>query len=456
MSIKEEILKTKRDFKQMIKKDWLDQREKANDYVQGRTKEYTMSYMNDQAKEEVPIDNNNTTKRVIERISLVYSLEPKRKYYNGKTEIEELPNEYNEAIKHKNEMLHRAEKRTNLLRLIAIKPTLRDGVFDYEILEDFEPHFGKDQLNPIGISYPLATRSEVLDSTPELWCRITEEDYIIYNRKTSAPVSLDQQVFEDMKNPYEIVPIVWVFDEKPQTSFLDIDPANDLIMMNEAINAIGTCSNANVIYQSYGYTIFTGIDKKDERKIKVGPNVSTFLGRDTTAAILSPPDTLNSVTENIKAKMTFITANYHLPQGFVLGEERPESGIAIQERNKELQDERKGDVIRWRNTENALYEVEKVIVDKDLKKKLPDKMVVDFSETMEILSPQEQREKDEWDLEHGLITEAEILMRRDPDGYETIEKAQKKIDINKGAGQTEAPASLSSLLALPKREETNV
>ena len=455
--VENDIKRTKLEFKQLAKDDWKKDRDAADDYIKGRTKKYTSQYMNDQAKLEVPIENNNVTKRVIDRISLVYSVEAKRKYFNGETEVEELPDAYIKAIKFKDEQLHLAEKRTNLLRLIGIKPTMRDFVLDYDILTEFEPHFGKDPLVPIGVSYPLPVRASVRDNTPELWVYLTAEDYVVYVRKTNTVAKEEFQIFPDLKNPYGILPIVWVFDEKPELSFLDVDPANDLIQMNETINVIGTASNANVIYQSYGYNVVTGVEKGDQNLIKVGPNKTLFLPRDATFIIESPPDTLESITTNVKAKMQFVTSNYHLPHGFIIGEEIAESGTAIKERNRELQDERKGDVVRWRNIEELVYEVEKVVVKVDLNIKIPDRMAVDFSETIEVLTPPEQMDKDEWDLKHNLITEAQILLRRDPDKFEGLKlapelEAQKVIDGNKAAGQTEAPPSLAALLQTPPTE----
>ena len=48
-----------------------------------------------------------------------------------------------------------------------------------------------------------------------------------------------------------------------------------------------------------------------------------------------------------------------------------------------------------------------------------------------MLQPEQQQQRDEWDLEHGQITEAEILWRNDPDGYKTIKEAEKKVTENK-------------------------
>ena len=449
----EKIKHTKLLAKQSAKTEWDAMRDKADDYGKGRTEQYTKLFMNTQAIKEVPIDNNNVTKRIIDRNSLVYSVEPLRTFFNDAGKEQEPSTEYIEATKFKNETMHDSEKQTNLLRLIGIKPTLRKktlkdvttNVFDYDILVDFELAFGRDPMIPIGVSYPLMARAEVRSNVPELWVYIDAVNYVVYNRRTNEPASDEFQVYEDHLNPYGIVPIVWAFKAKPTLSFIDIDPANDIISMNESINVLGTAQSANVIYQSYGDAIVTGIDKKDQNKFKKGPNVIGYLPTDATYEIHSPPDTLQSVTAALKYKIRSVALNYHLPHGFLEDDTNPESGVAKKERNRELQDEKRCDVVSWRNNEDEIYDIETIIWAVDMKKELPAKQVIDYTETEEILTVAEQRDKDEYELKHGLISEAEIYLRENPDYAikikdmdKRLEEVQTKvIDVNKDMSKTE-------------------
>jgi len=50
---------------------------------------------------------------------------------------------------------------------------------------------------------------------------------------------------------------------------------------------------------------------------------------------------------------------------------------------------------------------------------------VDFEETMEVLSDDEQRAKWDWELSKGLIDEADILIQQDPDRFEDRQAAQE-------------------------------
>ena len=111
-NIKDKIRHTRLQSKQNAKKDWDKMRDKADDYYKGRTDvnpDYTRKFMNSQAEKEVPIDNNNVTKRIIQRISLVYSVEPERAFFNESGKEEEPSPEYIKATRFKNEMMHDAE-----------------------------------------------------------------------------------------------------------------------------------------------------------------------------------------------------------------------------------------------------------------------------------------------------------------------------------------------------------
>jgi hypothetical protein len=46
---------------------------------------------------------------------------------------------------------------------------------------------------------------------------------------------------------------------------------------------------------------------------------------------------------------------------------------------------------------------------------MPDVLSTDFSESVEYYTAQEQREKDDWDLAHNLITLRDIAMRQNQD-----------------------------------------
>ena len=154
------------------KKRWMQSRDKAYDYYKGRTEAYTKSYVSDSLNEQISCPNVNITKRVIDRISLVYMKAPLREYSNEST-----PDFFHQ----KNHKMQRAEKLCNLLECILLKPTWRNERIEYDIIRDWEPLFyDDDPLNPSAITYPLSVRSSVMDTTAELWAYWDIDNHFIY------------------------------------------------------------------------------------------------------------------------------------------------------------------------------------------------------------------------------------------------------------------------------------
>ena len=157
---------SKMEWQDQEKKRWLKSRDKAYDYYKGRTETYTKGYFSDSLNKQIPCPNINITKRIIDRISLVYMKPPLREYSNENTP---------DYFYQRNFKLQRAEKLCNLLECILIKPTWRNGMIEYDIIRDYEPIFGDDPLTPIAITYPLSVKDNVMDTTPELWAYWDDE-----------------------------------------------------------------------------------------------------------------------------------------------------------------------------------------------------------------------------------------------------------------------------------------
>ena len=77
---KEAVLKTQMDWNQMQKNAWKLERELAFDFYKGRSEHYTKKYFSIELMQKVPVANINVTKRVIDRVSMVYMKPPKRIY----------------------------------------------------------------------------------------------------------------------------------------------------------------------------------------------------------------------------------------------------------------------------------------------------------------------------------------------------------------------------------------
>ena len=127
------VLISKFDYKQKVKNQWKESRYKALDYYNGYTEEYTSKYFSESTLSKVVSGNINITKRVIDRISLVYMTPPNRTYTR-----EDISDYFIE----KDLKLQRLERMTNLLDAVLLKPCWRykedgSGCIEYDIITDY-------------------------------------------------------------------------------------------------------------------------------------------------------------------------------------------------------------------------------------------------------------------------------------------------------------------------------
>ena len=422
------------DYQQGEKKLWMQSRDKAYDYYKGRTEPYTKGYFSDSLNKQIPCPNINITKRIIDRISLVYMKSPIREYSNENTI---------DFFHQKDFKMQRAERLCNLLECILIKPTWRNEHIEYDLIRDWEPLFGDDPLNPYGITYPLQVRSSVMDTTPELWAYWDDEHHFIYEKGTGKKIISDDN--PDMVNPYSMLPFVKCYrDGKPEASYFDTDASPDLIATNTAINVAEYNKNANIMFQSFGFGFITGSNIEKE-KLDIGQDKWSFLGHDGSLNMVSPPNSVPALVESVESSYKMLAQNYHLSISFVDGTSA-ESGVALRLRNQELMDSRRSDVERWKAIEHEVFFVEERIINAELGKDAGFLLGVDYEESTEILSDEEQREKWDWEKANGLIDNADILMQQDPDKYPERQDALDYLAERSGV-EEEAEEVTSPLLA---------
>ena len=416
------------------KKRWMQSRDKAYDYYKGRTETYTKGYFSESIASSIVCPNINITKRVIDRISLVYMKAPLREYSNESTP---------DYFYQKSFKMQRAEKLCNLLECILLKPTWRNERIEYDIIREWEPLFyDDDPLNPSAITYPLSVRSSVLDTTAELWAYWDIDNHFIYEKGTGKKIVSEDNL--EMSNPYLMLPFVECYSQgKPESSYFDTDASPDLISTNEQLNQTAFNMNANNQYQSFGYGYITGSNIEKE-KLDIGQDKWSFLGHDGSLNMVAPPNSVPALVESIKESYKMLAANYHLTAAFVENTVA-ESGLALRLRSQELMDARRSDVERWKKIEEDIFGVEERIIAVEQGRDAGFLLGIDYEESTEIMSEEEQRAKWDWELANGLIDTADVLMQQDPDKYP---ERQDALDyLAERSGISEEPTETSPLLA---------
>ena len=441
------VMNAKYDANQKRKNQWKKSRIDALEYYKGRSIPYTSSFFDASLFKKVPVANVNVTKRIIDRVSLVYMKPPKRVYTNE---------DISSLFHHKDFKLQRAERFTNLLDAVLIKPCVRlnskgEQHIEYDIIWDYEPIFEDDPLKPTAIMYPVSKKDTVIDDTPDLYVYWDKDHTFTYDQNGKIYVD---EMNPDNINPYGVLPFVECFrDGKPESSYLDTDASTDLIQTNTLINVAETNKAANIMFQSFGYLYVNG-SQLEKDTLEVGPDKISFLGIDGTMNLVSPPDTVDTITHAVTTSYKMLAQNYHIDISFVEGT-AAQSGVAIKLRNQELTDSRVSDVIRWREAEKELFELERLMIAVDFGRDAGELESIDFEENMEILSDKEQREKWDWELSHGLIDTADILIQQDPDRFPDRDAAEDFIfersqpDLAEDDEEVDQENSLLSQLTKP-------
>jgi len=429
------VLASQLDYQQKMKDMFKDERALALRYYKGRAEDDYMSYITKELQDEIPTPSNNITKRIIDRTSLVYNETPIRSLGEDYDMAK-----YKELTKGKDVKLQIAERRTNLLGLIAVKLTWRDGKIEYENILDFEPFFDEDTLKPVAVTYPISAKSTVTDLEPERWIYWDKDGWIKYERGGKV-----LEMSEPGKPGYGILPFVFCFTEQPESYFLDISVDRELIFTNRVLNVLELNATANVIFRSHGQKWASGIT--EDTILTGGQDIIITLPEGASLGSTSPEDTIVSVGEAMNRIYKYTARNHHLPEDFVTGAVLS-SAASIVERSKELTDVRRGDVVRWRDIEERMYpiEIEMFRVEAGIKLPKATEFSIDYEEDYIEEDAKVRRERWDWERERNWATNAQQLMEENPDRFETEEDAQAFIDENK---QQNGGLALSNALAEP-------
>ena len=156
--------------------------------------------------------------------------------------------------------------------------------------------------------------------------------------------------------------------------------------------------------------------------------------------MVAPPNSVPALTDSIESSYKMLAQNYHLSISFVDGTSAA-SGVALRIRNQELMDSRRSDVERWKQIEKKTFEIEERIIAVEQGKDAGFLLNVDYEESTEILSKQEERENWEWLFSIGAKDVADYLNETDADKYPDRETALEYLAERKGVEETETATS---------------
>ena len=376
----------------------LETRDEALDfYTYNNTAKYIDKFFSGTLQQEIPIYCVNLTKKLINRISLVYKDAPIRDVENDS---------YYEYTADKDFKMKSFERIHNLLGTIAVHICWEDGQFRYNPIMNFVPVMDPyDPLKPVGITYPL-------NKATADW-RNTEEDIYVYWSATehymfdSAGKKIS--VNEDNANPYGILPFVFIQPNHMVDEFWN-EGAMDIPLGNKQIDIAMTMLQHH-IRTAGGQFVIEG--RVDSNNIQLGLNKVVVIEEGNMSNISSNTD-VASIKTGIEFQLKTIAFNNNL--NFDFGLSGSKSGVALKIENLELLEAREDEVEKWKRAEKQMYKIEREILQVETGTQLPDQIGLDYTE---VKFPDFEREREEWDwkFQHGIADKYDYLMAQDPDKF---------------------------------------
>ena len=406
--IEESIQKLKWDNQDAM----LDKRDEALDYFTfNNTSKYIDQFFSGTLQQEIPIYCVNLTKKLINRISLVYKDAPVRMVENDI---------YATLTEDKDFKMKTFERVHNLLGTIAVHVAWEDGKFKYNPVMNFVPIMDSmNPLKPIGITYPLNKATADWRNTDEdLYVYWSETEHFMFDN-TGKRISVN----EDNINPYGVLPFVFVQPNHMVDEFFN-EGAMDIPLGNKQIDIAMTMLQHH-IRTAGGQFVIEG--RVDANNIQLGLNKVVVVDEGNMSNISSNTD-VTSIKEGIEFQLKTIAFNNNL--NFDFGLSGSKSGVALKIENLELLEAREDEVEKWKRAERKMYDIEKQIYEIETGSTLPDEMMIDYTE---VNFPDYENERDEWDwkFKHGLADRFDWLMHYDPDKFPDRQSAIDYLDERK-------------------------
>jgi hypothetical protein len=400
----------------------------------------------------VPLVAVNITKKVIDKISLVYKYAPVRSL-----ELEEETDEEGNVVEQEdayvtwiaanprfNLALKTAERRKNLHHRVLFRPWYDGKRWKFFIDTEYDAHFlSGDPLHPVAYSYLIKRDvTDTVDVSEDVYVFWSDELYFFFN--ASGEVWTTQPDGEDFQgvNPFGVIPFIEMLDEEPVDMYAETPGAVTLMQANQAINVALNNVNVALHYQSFDQPYMTGVDEKFAANIQVGPQKAIVLPNDATAGLLGYSPKMQESIEVIKGQLQLISWTYNMTMNLSM-EGTPASGFSLIVQNIDLLEARHDDVELATVQEKELYQVlraQQSFWKPKGEMMLPDAQLrVDFQEVDFPVNQKDEMERWDWRIEKNAATELDLIMSENPDmnREEAIEKWNENKALNKRFGAAE-------------------
>lgn len=329
-------------------------REKAKDFYNGLqfADKYLANYGYDTKK--FPPHTLNLTRKIINKISLVYKYPPER--YLGENSEKDPYVIFMANNPQFNISLKEAERQKNLLGNILYRVHYDDEMKMWRpfIETDFQAWFtDENTLFPFAYSIPVKQNIRHGKVKNVEWVFWSNEDYFFYDNFGEIRYDKNHQ---DGKNPFGIMPLFEMRDNFPIDEWVTYG-AVDLVNANNSININLMNINYMIHWQGHNRPYIRGPKSDKIDAIDSGADKVLFLGDENyDAGILDPNPKITESLEAIKAEIEQIAWTYNLSVDWQVSGTAP-SGFSLIVKNIDLLEAREDDVELAKMHEKQLYKI---------------------------------------------------------------------------------------------------
>lgn len=206
-------------------------------------------------------------------------------------------------------------------------------------------------------------------------------------------------------------------------------PGDSMISLQNNLNILETLKTNSLIYQGFPILHIHGMDNTDpqtgeKRKIRTSPWTAIVTeGRPgeekPSVAFIAPATKVAEFNDAITQKIDMFLLSNGISKNLIM--DSTTSGAALKERNRDIVELRKSKIPQYTRIEQELYKLFALIcetseVDGDYKLKKDAEFTINYSEPdIDGLTPIEQADLDQKKIDQGLLSQAMILKRDNPE-----------------------------------------
>ncbi len=412
-----------------------EMREKLRDFYYGRqfADEYLAQwgFKRKDGKTDIPKGFCNITKKVIDKISLVYKYAPER-YLDQEAEDDV----YEEWLKLHPDIsvyLKYAERQMKLLGNVLYRPVFNGKTWLPFIETEYEAHFIKeDFLHPFAYSWCLKHNTnsknpeDVKDEKFVWW---DAENYFFFD--SQGRITYDEL---NGVNPFGIIPFVELMDGVCIDQYPAGHGAVELVQANEQINVALMDLNMMIHFQAFDQPYAAGVQKSDAEKIEWGPNKLLYTPENATIGLLGFNPKIEECVQAIQSYIETIAWTYNLNVDWAI--EGAPSGFSLLVKNIDLLEARHDDVELAESYEKKLYTVISTMqnyygTNGDPKLPLNATPIVDFQEIDFPINQKEELDRWDWEIQRNAASVVDYIQsKEDLSEEEAIERFNRNKRLN--------------------------